>query len=137
MGHDEYPNTLQAEVDVMRQMNNKRSNIVKKNKYDNCNQNSNHENENTRNDSSFTKTSKRRCFCYGSKDHMLYTCPTKDDVEKNKCFQWNNKDITHLHTTKDEGNYGNNDASLASDADMSVVSDSSGTSAEKSGWSGI
>ena len=38
---DEYPKTLQAAVDVMRQMKNTRENKVRKNKYDNFNQNSN------------------------------------------------------------------------------------------------
>ena len=46
----------------------------------------------------------------------------KDDVAKNKWFQWTNKGITHLQTTNDEDNSGNDDASVASDADVSVAS---------------
>ena len=68
---------------------------------------------------------------------MLDTCPMKDDDAKNKWFQRTNKDITHLQTNNDEENHGNDDASVASDADVSVASDRSGRSAEKSGWSGL
>ena len=50
MGHDEYPNTIQAAVDVMNQVNNIRNNIARKNNYENCNPNSNQENDNTRNE---------------------------------------------------------------------------------------
>ena len=45
MGRDEYTETVQVAVDVMHQMNNTRNNIVKKNKYENRNHNSNQENE--------------------------------------------------------------------------------------------
>ena len=62
MGHDEYPKTVQAAVDIMRQMKNTRNNIVRKNKYNNHNHIYNQENENSRNDSSFTQTSNRICF---------------------------------------------------------------------------
>ena len=57
MVHDEYPKTVKSEVDFMRQMNNKRNNIVRKNKYDNRNQDPNQYNENTSNDSGFEQTS--------------------------------------------------------------------------------
>ena len=57
MVHDEYPKTVKSEVDFMRQMNNKRNNIVRKNKYDNRNQDPNQYNENTGNDSGFEQTS--------------------------------------------------------------------------------
>ena len=57
MVYDEHPNTVKSEVDVMRQMNNTRNNIVRKNKYDNLNQNPNQYNENTSNDSGFEQTS--------------------------------------------------------------------------------
>ena len=79
---DEYPNIVHAAVDVMCQIKNAKKNIVRKNKYENHNHNSNQENENRRNESIFAQTSKIRCFCCGSKDHMLDTCPMKDDVEK-------------------------------------------------------
>ena len=84
MGHDEYPKTVQAEVDVMRQMKNTRKKIARKNKYKNYNHDSNQENDNTRNDSSFAQTSEIRCFFCRPKYHMLDTCPMKDDVAKNK-----------------------------------------------------
>ena len=50
----------------------------------------------------------------------------KDYVAKNKWFQHTNKEITHLKTTNDEDNSGNYDASVASDANVSVASASSG-----------
>ena len=49
-------------MDVMRNVNNTKNSIVSKHKYENLNQNSNQENENTRNDSIFEQTSKRRHF---------------------------------------------------------------------------
>ena len=55
----------------------------------------------------------------------------KDDVAKNKWFQWTNKGITHLQTTNDEDNSGNDDASVASDAVLNVASARDGRSAEK------
>ena len=61
----------------------------------------------------------------------------KDYVAKNKWFQHTNKEITHLKTTNDEYNCGNDDASVASDADVSIASGRSGRSAEKNGWSGL
>ena len=60
IGRDEYPKTVQAAVDFMPQMNNTRNNIVRRNKYDNRNHKSNQENDNTRNESIFSQTSKRR-----------------------------------------------------------------------------
>ena len=61
----------------------------------------------------------------------------KDDVSKNKWFQHTNKDITHLQTTNDEENSGKDDASVASDDDVSVASARSSRSAKKSGRSGL
>ena len=57
----------------------------------------------------------------------------KDYVARNKWFQRTNKYITHLQKTNDEDNYVNDDASVASDANVSVASASSGRSAAKSG----
>ena len=63
---------------------------------------------------------------------MMDKCPINDDVAKNKCFQRTNKEITHLYTTNDEDNSGNDDAPVASDADVSFASARSARSAEKS-----
>ena len=82
MGHDDYPKTMQIAVDVMRHIKNERNNIVRKNKYYDQKHISNQENDNKRNKSSFAKTSKRRCFCCGYKDHFMDTCPKKDDNAK-------------------------------------------------------
>ena len=56
MGHDEYPRTVQAAVDVMHQTRNKINIIVRKNKYEDRNHNSNQENENKSNESRFAQT---------------------------------------------------------------------------------
>ena len=56
MGHDEYPRTVQAAVDVMHQTKNKINIIVRKNKYEDRNHNSNQENENKSNESRFAQT---------------------------------------------------------------------------------
>ena len=53
----------------------------------------------------------------------------KDDVENNKWFQGTHKQITHIQKNNDEENYGNDDAPVASDADVSVASAMSSRSA--------
>ena len=112
-------------------MKNTRNNILSKNKYENRNKNSKRDNDNTSNESRFAQTRKIRWFCCGSKDNMMDTYPMKYDVTKNKWFQRNNKEIAHLQTTNDKENYGNDDASVESDADMSVTSTRSGRTAAK------
>ena len=64
---------------------------------------------------------------------MLDTCPMKEDVAKNKWFQWTNKDIKHLHMTNYDEYYGNDDASVASESDVRVESARSVRSSAKSG----
>ena len=61
----------------------------------------------------------------------------KDYVAKNKWFQRTNKDITHIQKTNDEENFGNDDASVESDADVSITSARSERSTTKSVWSGL
>ena len=64
---------------------------------------------------------------------MLDTCPMKDDATKNKWFQWTNKDITEPQKNNDQENYGNDDASVASESDVRVESARSVRSSAKSG----
>ena len=68
---------------------------------------------------------------------MLDTCPMKDDATKNKWFQWTNKDITEPQKNNDQENYGNDDVSVESDADVIIGGARSGISAAKSGCSGL
>ena len=58
-------------------------------------------------------------------------------VTKHKWFQRTNQYIPHIQTTNDEYNSGNDDASVASDTDVSIASAISGRSAAKSGYSGL
>ena len=58
-------------------------------------------------------------------------------LQKNNYLQRTNKEITHLQATNDEKNYGNDDSSIASNANVSVTSARSDRSATKSGWSGL
>ena len=127
-GRDHYPAKFQDAMDALRthKSDDKKDKKPEKKKKEN----NGDEGENA---TSFAQRStERRCYACGTKEHMLDQCPHRDNIPRNSWYDRTNREYTH-HQSSTSGEDLQDDVSIASDADVSVTSN---TSAARANWCG-
>ena len=92
-GRDQYPKSLQAVVDAMQLHKHNDRKLTKSGTKRKTGGDDGGEGENA---TSFTqRSSERRCYACGSKEHVLTNCPRKDNIPRSQWYDRTNRLFTH------------------------------------------
>ena len=127
-GRDHYPAKFQDAMDALRT----HKSDDKKDKKPGKKKRENNEGEGENATSFAQRSTERRCYACGTKEHMLDQCPHRDNIPRNSWYDRTNREYTH-HQSSASGEEVQDDISIASDADVSVTSN---TSAARANWCG-
>ena len=102
-GRDQYPKSLQVVVDVMRLHKHDDRKLTKSGAKRKTDGDYGGEGENA---TSFAqRSSKKRLYACGSKEHVLTNCPHKDDIPRGQWYNRTNREFTYHQSEGNDSDY--------------------------------